>query len=91
MPNKLDILLPGKGRFESSGIFTDAKAGENFLLMEKCRIFYHNKLKLNIECPKSRHYYFKDMRGSEPVPDNYFVLSVTGYSEEPMHFEFYLD
>ncbi len=91
VPNKLDILLPAKGRFESDSLFTDAKEGLDLLLMSDCSVFYTYKTRLKISCPKSRHYYFKDMRGSEPVPDNYFVLTVTGYSEEPMHFEFSLD
>ena len=91
VPNKIDILLPVKGRFESDSVLTDAKAGSDLLLMGKCRMFYNNMTILKIDCPKSRHYYFRDMRGTEPVPDTYFTLTVTGYSEQPMHFEFTLD
>ena len=91
VPIKIDILLPEKGRFESESLFTDVKAGCDFLLRGDCRIFYNNLTALNIKCPKSKHYYFKNMRGTEPISDNYFVLTATGFSEEPMHFDIYLD
>ncbi len=91
VPIKIDILLPAKGRFESEGVFTEAKAGFDLLLRGDCRMVYNQMTSLYIKCPKSEHYYYREMRGTDPVPDEYFTLTVTGYSYKPMHFEFYID